>query len=321
MLTLGPVAFLAPWLLIALPALPVLWWLLRVTPPAPKRQAFPAVRLLRDLPAPEETPARTPPWLLLLRLAVAALVILGLARPVWGPAAGGGGTGPLLVVMDDGWAAAADWPDRVAAAEAAVEAAARDRRRVALLTTAPPLQPEAPWITALMPAEELRSRLAALRPKPWAPDRAGALTALEAWAAQNGLGANGSLASLYVSDGVEHAAEEAGATAPLLARLAAAGPLTLRRGPRSGRPRPCCRPAAAEADRGSSPAAPRRVRGPRGGGAGPHPAMAAPSTAPWSRSRLGATRPRPRCPAAPRSATRWCGLDLDGVTGRMQPCC
>ncbi|HZF75866.1 MAG TPA: DUF4159 domain-containing protein [Acetobacteraceae bacterium] len=247
MLTLGPVAFLAPWLLIALPALPVLWWLLRVTPPAPKRQAFPAVRLLRDLPAPEETPARTPPWLLLLRLAVAALVILGLARPVWGPAAGGGGTGPLLVVMDDGWAAAADWPDRVAAAEAAVEAAARDRRRVALLTTAPPLQPEAPWITALMPAEELRSRLAALRPKPWAPDRAGALTALEAWAAQNGLGANGSLASLYVSDGVEHAAEEAGATAPLLARLAAAGPLTLARA--EGRPVRLLPPPRAEADR------------------------------------------------------------------------
>ena len=81
MLTLGPIAFAAPWLLLALPALPLLWWLLRVTPPAPKRVTFPALRLLRDLLPPEETPARTPWWLLLLRLVAAALMILGLARP------------------------------------------------------------------------------------------------------------------------------------------------------------------------------------------------------------------------------------------------
>ena len=42
MLTLGPIAFAAPWLLAGLAALPVLWWLLRVTPPAPKRIRFPA---------------------------------------------------------------------------------------------------------------------------------------------------------------------------------------------------------------------------------------------------------------------------------------
>ena len=66
---LGPLAFAAPWLLLALPALPLLWWLLRVSPPAPRTQAFPAIRLLRDLPPTEETPHRTPWWLLLLRLA------------------------------------------------------------------------------------------------------------------------------------------------------------------------------------------------------------------------------------------------------------
>ena len=43
--------FAAPWVLLALPALPLLWWLLRVTPPAPRRQAFPAVRLLLGLTA------------------------------------------------------------------------------------------------------------------------------------------------------------------------------------------------------------------------------------------------------------------------------
>src|SRR3712207_1961578 len=100
MLTVGPIAFAAPWLLVALPALPLLWWLLRVTPPAPRRQSFPPIALLRDLRPPEETPARTPWWLLLLRLAAAALVIVGLARPVLGPGPAAGGSGPLLIVVD-----------------------------------------------------------------------------------------------------------------------------------------------------------------------------------------------------------------------------
>src|ERR1700683_419480 len=74
--------FAAPWILLALPALPLLWWLLRVTPPAPRSESFPAIRLLMGLHAREETPARTPWWLLLLRMVAATLVILALARPV-----------------------------------------------------------------------------------------------------------------------------------------------------------------------------------------------------------------------------------------------
>ena len=57
MLSLGSIAFAAPWLLAGLMALPVLWWLLRVTPPAPKRIRFPALRLMLGLAPPEETPA------------------------------------------------------------------------------------------------------------------------------------------------------------------------------------------------------------------------------------------------------------------------
>ena len=137
MLSLGPIGFAAPWLLLALPALPVLWWLLRVTPPAPKRQIFPATRILRDLRPLEATPARTPWWLLLLRLLVAGLIILGLARPIWQPSAGTGQSGPLLLVLDDGWAAAPDWALRMAHAQRILEAAKREARPVALLTTAP----------------------------------------------------------------------------------------------------------------------------------------------------------------------------------------
>jgi hypothetical protein len=240
MLSLGPVAFAAPWLLIALPALPILWWLLRVTPPAPKRQDFPAIALLRDLPAPEETPHRTPWWLLALRLAAAALIILGLARPVWGPSAGGSGDGPLLIVVDDGWAAGADWPDRVAAAEAALTAAARDGRRAALLLTAAVPGPEPLRATGLVPPEELRARIAALRPKPWAPDREAALSAFVAWRQQN----PGPVSTLFIADGLEHATA---AFAPFAAALAAAGPLTVARA--EGRPTRLLPPPRAEAER------------------------------------------------------------------------
>ena len=87
MTAFGALAFLSPWWLAALAALPALWWLLRVTPPAPRHVRFPAIRLLLELTPKEETPAHTPWWLLLLRLAIAALVIAALAHPLLNPAA------------------------------------------------------------------------------------------------------------------------------------------------------------------------------------------------------------------------------------------
>lgn len=240
MLTLGPVGFAAPLLLAALIVLPLLWWLLRVTPPAPQRQPFPPVRLLRDLVAPEETPHRTPPWLLLLRMAAAALLILGLARPVWNPAALPAGEGPLLIVLDDGWAAAPDWASRLAAATAAVERAGREGRRVALLPTAPDAEAQPPRATPLLPAEEARARLAALRPQPWAPDRAAAGAALAAFRAAH----PGPVETLWIADGVDHGPE--GAAAAFATALAEAGPLTLLR---PDRPARLLLPPVAEADR------------------------------------------------------------------------
>ena len=124
--------FAQPAMLLALALLPVLWWLLKVTPPAPKRQDFPAIRLLRGLVATSQTAARTPLWLLALRLAAAALVIIALAGPMLRQPGADQSTGPLLIAIDDGWAAAASWSQRLATAEAAVDQAAVAGRRVAL---------------------------------------------------------------------------------------------------------------------------------------------------------------------------------------------
>ena len=44
-----PLSFAAPAALAALVALPALWYLLRVTPPRPRRIDFPPLRILADL--------------------------------------------------------------------------------------------------------------------------------------------------------------------------------------------------------------------------------------------------------------------------------
>ena len=54
--------FAAPWLLTALALLPVLWWLLRAIPPAPRRLTFPAIRLLLPLANGKQTPAVRTRW-------------------------------------------------------------------------------------------------------------------------------------------------------------------------------------------------------------------------------------------------------------------
>lgn len=225
------IIFGAPWLLLALLGLPILYWLLRVTPPQPRPQSFPAIELLRDLPVTEESPARTPWWVLLMRLAAAALLILGLARPVWGPGPETAGQGPLLLVVDDGWAAGPDWAPRIATALAALDGAAREGRPAALLATAASETGAAPRVLGPMPAIDLRARLLALRPKPWPTDPAAAAAALAEWRA-------GAFSALYISDGLD--------AGPLGAALASA-PLTIIRA--EERPRRVLTAPRAEPDR------------------------------------------------------------------------
>src|SRR3974390_3049606 len=112
-----PLGFAQPLVLLGLLALPVLWWLLRLVPPRPRRIEFPPTRLLFEIAPKEETPARSPWWLLLLRLLLAALIIIAAAGPLWNPPlASNDRSAPVLMLIDDGWAAAAPLPPRRAAA-------------------------------------------------------------------------------------------------------------------------------------------------------------------------------------------------------------
>ena len=99
MMTLGPIGFTAPWLLLGLILLPILWLLLRAVPPAPIRRMFPGVALLLGLTDDETQTDRTPWWLLLLRTIAIAAAIIGFAGPVLNPKVETTGNGPLLVLV------------------------------------------------------------------------------------------------------------------------------------------------------------------------------------------------------------------------------
>src|SRR5262245_30395146 len=196
MLALGSFAFASPWLLGALTALPIIWWLLRVTPPAARRIPFPPFRLILGLVPRDETPARTPLWLIVLRTTLAALVVVALAPPLLNPQERLAGTGPIVLVVDNGWAAAADWPARQRAIGDLLAEAEREGRRVILATGAPAAGEAAPAPLAPLRATDASAAVAALSPQPWPDDRAAVLARL------GKLNSPGNMLSVWLSNGV-----------------------------------------------------------------------------------------------------------------------
>lgn len=172
-----PLAFAAPLVLVALVALPALYYLLRVTPPPPKRVPLPTIPLVKDLVTPERQPARTPWWLLALRLALAACAILALAGPLWNPppVESGAGRGPLVLLVDNGWGAAPDWSKRRDRGITLLEAAAD---RPVVLRVASEDAPEPVATTARAAIERLRG----LQPVAHSIDRSKQLASIAAYA-------------------------------------------------------------------------------------------------------------------------------------------
>src|SRR5690242_4653352 len=197
MLALGSLAFAAPWILLGLAILPVLWWLLRVTPPAPRRIRFPALRLLLGLTQREETPAKTPLWLILLRMVLIALVIFALAHPLLNPNARLVGNGPLVLAVDDGWSAARHWDARRAMLDRLIDQAEREGRRVVLFGTARPAGDVAPQPLSVLRAADARAAVDGLAPHSWPGDRPGALERLTK------LGLSGVADVVWLSDGID----------------------------------------------------------------------------------------------------------------------
>jgi len=195
-----PLGFAEPLVLIGLLTLPVLWWLLRLIPPRPRRIDFPPTRLLLEIAPKEETPARTPWWLTLMRLSLAALVIIAAAGPLWHPPlTTATSRAPIAILIDDGWAAAASWDARLRTADDVIARAEDDRRAVALL----PLS-EGTRDISLEPAGSARVRLHQMKPVPHTLDRGEALPAIARF-----LSDTHDVGLVWLSDGVDlgHGAE------------------------------------------------------------------------------------------------------------------
>lgn len=194
---MSALAFAAPLALAALVALPVLYYLLRLTPPPPRRLPLPTLPLVKDILGREREPARTPWWLLVLRLAAAAALILAAAGPRWQPDAAGQppGSGQLMLLIDDGWAAGGDWKTRIDKATALINNAAN---RPILLVAASEERPQ----SAPEPARAALARLNSLSPKPWRVSRETMFEAADA-----ALRASSDLSIVWISDGSTIAAE------------------------------------------------------------------------------------------------------------------
>ena len=215
MLNVGPIAFTAPWLLLGLLVLPILWLLLRAVPPAPIRRRFPGVALLLGLSDEDSQTDRTPWWLLLLRLVAVAAIITAFAGPVLNPKEDTAGDGPLLVLVDGTWADARDWTRRVERIDAALSEAARDGRTAAIVSLTD-LSPEPP---VFQDAQVVQQRLPNLQPAPFAPDA----DAVTAWADT----LSGSFDTFWMSDGLARDSRDT-----LLAALETHGSVTAFESPR-----------------------------------------------------------------------------------------
>jgi Domain of unknown function (DUF4159)/Aerotolerance regulator N-terminal len=186
--------FAQPLVLLGLLSLPALWWLLRLMPPRPRRISFPPTRLLFDIAPREETPARTPWWLTLLRLTLAALVIIAAAGPQWNPPLETAtGASPIVLLVDDGWSAAAAWTARMRTAEDLIARAEADNRGVAVV----PLSEPGRDISLETPGAA-RVRLRQIKPKPHGIERADTLPQLTRF-----LAAAPTVEIVWLSDGVD----------------------------------------------------------------------------------------------------------------------
>ncbi len=158
-----PLVFGAPLMLLGLALLPVIWWLLRLTPPKPSEEVFPPLAILLKLLKKEETPNKSPWWLTLLRLTLAGLVIVALAEPVFNPRnVALQGEGPLAIVIDNSWPSAVIAQAQLRTAADLVEEAETSGRPVIIMATAS--EPNAP--IGPFNAQEALEHLATIKASP-----------------------------------------------------------------------------------------------------------------------------------------------------------
>ncbi|MEM9106734.1 MAG: BatA domain-containing protein, partial [Pseudomonadota bacterium] len=209
------VFFASPAVLLGLLALPIIWWLLRLTPPRPQRELFPPLRVLASVIKKEETPSKSPWWLTLLRLVIAALIVFALSQPIINPRETQvSENGTLLIVMDNSWSTASDWEDRVTTAGDLIDDAEARDVPVSIVFTADASHNATPDAAA-----RARERLQAAIPRPIHADPVRALSAAVTALENTGVGTLAVLSSGTAPEDTTGAWEDLLALGPEQVRL------------------------------------------------------------------------------------------------------
>jgi len=111
---------ISPLVLIGLLTLPLVWWILRISPPKPREQIFPPLRILEGVQAEEETPAGTP------------LVAIALAQPIFKSTQTDKLSRPTILI-DQSVFSAPIWNDLIDEAERLTRIAQRNNLEVSLI--------------------------------------------------------------------------------------------------------------------------------------------------------------------------------------------
>ena len=155
-MSFGGLTFLAPLVLLGLLTLPIVWWILRISPPKPREQIFPPLRILEGVQAEEETPAGTPLWLLIFRLFMVAFAVFALAQPIFQSTQRNTQKRPTIFI-DQSVFSAPIWDDMIDEAERLTRAAQRENLDVNLVLS----EGKA---TGFLPAREALETLKSLQP-------------------------------------------------------------------------------------------------------------------------------------------------------------
>ncbi len=219
MLSIGGISFLMPFALLGFIILPVIWWLVRLTPPLAYTIKFPAIILLGKLKDVQADASTLPWWLMMLRMLMVALLIIGAALPVMNPQEALRSNGPLVVIVDNGWASAKHWSPMISTARDLIIQAGRQDRQVLIVPTS---SDRTNVLPAFMPSDKAIKRLETLAPNPWSVDRNGVLDVLFSLSTA---GSTVWLSDGLSSDGIRDGASDVDRT--LIATLQQLGPLSI----------------------------------------------------------------------------------------------
>tara|TARA_R110002126_G_scaffold42839_18_gene123434 strand:- start:1336 stop:4197 length:2862 start_codon:yes stop_codon:yes gene_type:complete len=168
-------SFASPLLLLGLLALPLIWWLNRLTPPKPVQEPFPPLSILMQVLKKEDTPTKSPWWLTLLRLILCAFIIIALAEPVLNPRKDRlASSNPLVLILDNSWASATNWQLYLDTANGLIDEA--EAKNIPVLVTRTALSANDLRLGTIA---EARKIIASIEPEPLEPFQTDIITPIK----------------------------------------------------------------------------------------------------------------------------------------------